>query len=116
MESFYDEGKSASSTRQTLSKSCEQTFDVVKRNVAGRLRQTAEKLNVRSSASSPRSEWVKVTSQTHDWINQAADKIEAMDAVRLKSDFENGVRRNPGRSLLIALTTGLVLGTVLRRR
>ena len=51
-----------------------------------------------------------------DWLERSADYLSEMEPQRLKSDIENQVRRNPGRSLLIAGIVGLALGGLLRRR
>jgi ElaB/YqjD/DUF883 family membrane-anchored ribosome-binding protein len=50
------------------------------------------------------------------WLEHSADYVREMEAQRLKSDIEDKVRRNPGRSLIIAGVIGLVIGSVIRRR
>jgi ElaB/YqjD/DUF883 family membrane-anchored ribosome-binding protein len=39
-----------------------------------------------------------------------------MDPQKIKTDIQDQMRRNPGRSLLIAGAAGLILGALLRRR
>jgi len=51
-----------------------------------------------------------------DWLEHSADYVRELEAQRLRSDIEDKVRRNPGRSLIIAGVIGLVIGRVIRRR
>jgi ElaB/YqjD/DUF883 family membrane-anchored ribosome-binding protein len=54
--------------------------------------------------------------QASRWLNASADYVRDMDFQAVKSDLETKVRRNPGRSLLVAAAAGLIIGTVFRRR
>jgi ElaB/YqjD/DUF883 family membrane-anchored ribosome-binding protein len=54
--------------------------------------------------------------QAAGWLNRSADYVQDFSPQHLKSDIEEQVRRNPGRSLLIAGAAGLILGAILRRR
>jgi ElaB/YqjD/DUF883 family membrane-anchored ribosome-binding protein len=54
--------------------------------------------------------------QASDLLTRFARFVEELDIARLQRQVEDSVRRNPGRSLLIAGAVGLVLGATLRRR
>ena len=54
--------------------------------------------------------------QASDFIARSARFVEDMDMERVRRQVEDAVRRNPGRSLVIAGTIGLLLGATLRRR
>ena len=51
-----------------------------------------------------------------DVLKRSADYVDEVDLGQLKEDVVNQVRRNPGRSLLIAGAAGLILGALFRRR
>jgi len=54
--------------------------------------------------------------QASDLLARSARFVEEMDMERVQRQVEDAVRRNPGRSLLIAGTVGFLLGATLRRR
>ena len=54
--------------------------------------------------------------QASDYLARSARFVEDMDVERVQRQIEDAVRRNPGWSLLIAGTIGLLLGATLRRR
>jgi ElaB/YqjD/DUF883 family membrane-anchored ribosome-binding protein len=54
--------------------------------------------------------------QASDLLSRSARYIEELDVDRLQERLEDAVRRNPGRSLLVAGAVGFVLGATLRRR
>ena len=49
-------------------------------------------------------------------LEQSADYVRNVDLEELKEDAEAKVRRNPGKSLLIAAGFGFLLGAILKRR
>ena len=53
--------------------------------------------------------------QAANWLDDAAEYVREADPQRVKSDVQSQVRRNPGRSLLVAGAAGLLLGFLLRR-
>ena len=55
-------------------------------------------------------------SQAGDWLHNSADYIEQMEPKKIKADITEQVRRNPGKSLLVAGAVGLILGAIFRRR
>lgn len=53
--------------------------------------------------------------QASAWLDNAADYVREVDPQKAKADLQNQIRRNPGRSLIVAGAAGLMLGIVLRR-
>ena len=53
--------------------------------------------------------------QASAWLDSAADYVREVNPQKAKADLQNQIRRNPGRSLIIAGAAGLLLGIVLRR-
>lgn len=92
------------------------TFDRVKSTVADRMSRAAQRLHEQSSRAGSESELSSFGNRAADWLDRSADYVKEVEPQRLKSDIETQVRRNPGRSLLIAGAVGLVLGGLLRRR
>ena len=93
------------------------TFDRIKVTVADKLKQAADTLQQKSAQTGERSNAMGgYGNQAAGWLNSSADYIRDMEPQRLKSDIQNEVRRNPGRSLLIAGAAGLILGALFRRR
>ena len=54
--------------------------------------------------------------QASDLLSRSARFVEEFDVERVQRQIEDAVRRNPGRSLLLAGAVGLLLGATLRRR
>ena len=93
------------------------TFDRIKVTVADKLKQAAEALEQKTAGAGERPTAVAgYGSQAAGWLNSSADYIRDMDPKQVKTDVQNEVRRNPGRSLLIAGAAGLILGALFRRR
>lgn len=90
------------------------TFETVKTTFADKLHDAASAIQqkVAGNESSPASGYA---GQAAGWLDDAADYIRKVDPQKVKSDVKDQVRRNPGRSLLVAGAAGLVLGILLRR-
>ena len=54
--------------------------------------------------------------QAATWLERSADYIQDFEPQEVVDQVRQEVRRNPGRSLLIAGAAGLVLGVLFRRR
>jgi ElaB/YqjD/DUF883 family membrane-anchored ribosome-binding protein len=92
-------------------------LDQIKTNIADKLRSAAGSLEGQAARMGGRNENVSgYGHQAAGWLNRSADYVEEFDPKQFRSDVENQVRRNPGRSLLIAGAAGLILGALLRRR
>lgn len=91
------------------------TFDRVKVVVADFLTDAAEVIH-QKSAGSGQAELMDLGGRAAGWLEHSAGYVREVEPQRLRSDIEDKVRRNPGRSLVIAGVIGLVIGRVIRRR
>lgn len=94
----------------------ESTFDQVKSTVAEKLHSAAQTLHQTSAQGRQQGELSSLGHRAADWLEHSADYVSEVKPERVRQDLENQIRRNPGRSLLIAGAVGLVLGGLLRRR
>jgi ElaB/YqjD/DUF883 family membrane-anchored ribosome-binding protein len=93
------------------------TLDNVKTTVADKLESAASTLRQKvSQAENPDDVLMGYGSKASEILNTSASYIRDMDPQKVKTDIQDQVRRNPGRSLLIAGAAGLILGALLRRR
>jgi ElaB/YqjD/DUF883 family membrane-anchored ribosome-binding protein len=91
------------------------TFDRVKTAMADLLNQAAGVIH-QKSAGSGNADISDLGDRAAHWLEHSAGYVREVEPQRLRSDIEDKVRRNPGRSLVIAGVIGLVLGSVIRRR
>jgi ElaB/YqjD/DUF883 family membrane-anchored ribosome-binding protein len=92
------------------------TFKQIKTTVADKLQAAATAIHQKADRSGQPPEVTAFGHRAAGWLERSADYVNEMEPQRLKTDIENQVRRNPGRSLLIAGIVGLALGGLLRRR
>jgi hypothetical protein len=92
------------------------SFDRIKVWIAGKMRQTAEALHGKADGNQIPREAVNFGSQPSVWLNKSADYIERMEPKKIRDDITEQVRRNPGKSLLVASAIGLILGAIFRRK
>jgi ElaB/YqjD/DUF883 family membrane-anchored ribosome-binding protein len=92
------------------------TFKQIKTTVADKLQSAAQTLHQKADRSGQSTEVTAFGHRAAGWLERSADYVNEMEPQRLRTDLENQVRRNPGRSLLIAGIVGLALGGLLRRR
>jgi ElaB/YqjD/DUF883 family membrane-anchored ribosome-binding protein len=91
-------------------------FKQIRTTTADKLQAAAETLHQKADRSGQPAEISALGHRAADWLERSASYVSEMEPQRLKSDIEDRVRRNPGRSLLIAGIVGLALGGLLRRR
>lgn len=92
-------------------------IDRVKGAAAHALDAAAELLRSRSEGASGQfSALTGYGTQASDYLARSARFVEELDVERIQRQIEDAVRRNPGRSLLVAGAVGLLLGATLRRR
>lgn len=91
-------------------------FKQIRTTAADKLQAAAETLHQKADRSGQSTEISTLGHRAADWLERSADYVNEMEPQRLKSDIEGQVRRNPGRSLLIAGIVGLALGGLLRRK
>jgi ElaB/YqjD/DUF883 family membrane-anchored ribosome-binding protein len=91
-------------------------FKQIRTTAADKLQAAAETLHQKADRSGQSTQVTALGHRAADWLERSADYVNEMEPQRLKSDIESQVRRNPGRSLLIAGIVGLALGGILRRK
>ncbi len=90
-------------------------LEQVKQTVSTKLRDAAEVVRQKATTD-PRDNMQGLGRQASDWLNRSADYVDEFNPQQVKENISDQVRRNPGRSLLIAGAAGLILGAILRRR
>jgi ElaB/YqjD/DUF883 family membrane-anchored ribosome-binding protein len=91
-------------------------FKQIRATASDKLQAAAETLHQKADRSGQPAEISALGHRAADWLERSANYVSEMEPQRMKSDIEDRVRRNPGRSLLIAGIVGLALGGLLRRR
>jgi len=92
-------------------------LEEIKKTIADKLETAAHALRERTNRPGTQNEVaIQYGRQAATWLDSSAEYLRQMDIDRVKSDVQNKVRQNPGRSLLIAGAVGLVLGTLVHRR
>jgi ElaB/YqjD/DUF883 family membrane-anchored ribosome-binding protein len=103
-------------SRENVERQRDSIFKQIRTTAADKLQAAAQTLHQKADRSGQPSEVSALGHRAADWLERSADYVSEMEPQRLKSDIEDRVRRNPGRSLLIAGIVGLALGGLLRRR
>lgn len=91
------------------------TGETLKDTVAGKLQAAATAIQ-KNLGQNQNATLAKYGGQAANWLDGAADYVRDVDPQKFKTELQDRVRQNPGRSLLIAGAAGLVLGVLLRRR
>lgn len=96
-------------------------LDRIQVRIADKLHQAAENLFGKTTEDNQiqqeaPNEAAKLKAQAGAWIHSSADYISQMEPEKVKADITEQVRRNPGRSLLMAGAAGLILGAIFRRK
>lgn len=94
----------------------EASSDRIQTRIADKLHQAAEALFGKTEDNQTPHEAEKLGSQAGVWLHNSADYIEQMEPKKIKDDIAEQVRRNPGKSLLVAGAAGLILGAIFRRK
>jgi ElaB/YqjD/DUF883 family membrane-anchored ribosome-binding protein len=87
------------------------TLNKVKGAVADKLSAAADMLEGEIGGKRSAYGW-----QAAGVLNRSADYVRDLNPDQIAGDVQNEVRRNPGRSLLIAAALGLLVGVLVRRR
>ncbi len=80
--------------------------------IADKLHQAAESL----SGKAEHGQIPQFGTQASTWLHNSDDYIERMEPKKIQEDITEQVRRNPGKSLLVAGAAGLILGAIFRRK
>jgi ElaB/YqjD/DUF883 family membrane-anchored ribosome-binding protein len=108
-----DDFTSIQNTPNSQARNSGSKLDNIKTTVAEKLESAADALRQKSGQNSARAGYVN---QVSDLLGNAADYVRGIEPAQIKSDIQQQVHSNPGRSLLIAGAAGLALGILLRRR
>jgi hypothetical protein len=92
------------------------SFGRIKARIAGKLRQAAGTLQGKAEGNQIPREAATFGAHASGWLHNTADYIEEMEPEKIKDDITEQVRRNPGKSLLVAGAVGLILGAIFRRK
>lgn len=94
----------------------EGSSDRIQVRIADKLHQTADRLFGKTEDNQTPGEAAKFGTQANTWLHNSADYIEQMEPKKIKEDLTEQVRRNPGKSLLVAGAAGLILAAIFRRK
>jgi ElaB/YqjD/DUF883 family membrane-anchored ribosome-binding protein len=84
--------------------------------LADRLQKLARIIARKSATGESDSQVAYYGQQASDMLDESADYLKQLDMKQVEASVSDYVRRNPGRSLLIAGAAGLVIGAILKRR
>ncbi len=122
METFHDRSDEVSSPRDGMTEIefRGSGFDQIKVRIADKLRRAAGTLSGAAEGNQlPDGAPNGVSNlayQANAWLHNSADYIERIEPKKIKDDITEQVRRNPGKSLLVASAVGLILGAIIRRK
>ena len=91
-------------------------FDNVKNSIAGTLHNAADALGSKTAEKDSQSGLAQFGKQASEQLDQSAEYIRQFDCKPADVKIREFIRQSPVRSLLIAGTLGLVIGTIVRRR
>lgn len=94
----------------------EASSDRIQTRIADKLHQAAEALFGKTEDKETQQDAENFGTQAGAWLHHSADYIEQLESKKIKDDITEQVRRNPGKSLLVAGAAGLILGAILRRK
>jgi ElaB/YqjD/DUF883 family membrane-anchored ribosome-binding protein len=89
------------------------SFNNVKQTIAEKLELAAISLGGQSESGHGPGPYCQQASQ---WLHQSADYVREFDIKRADAELRNQIRMHPGKSLLIGVGVGMLLGLLLRRR
>jgi ElaB/YqjD/DUF883 family membrane-anchored ribosome-binding protein len=103
----YDKAKDfLSDARAALDNAREKTGELY-----GRSRELAEEAYEKS-----REQFEKLSAEVKKGYAKVKAKVEQIDVKEVRDDVVNYVRRNPGKSIIIALAVGFTIGYLVRKR
>lgn len=90
------------------------TLETIKTTVADRLNAGAGVIRQQGEQTQNNS-LAGFADQASGWLDTAAGYVREVDPQKVTADLQKQIRRNPGRSLIVAGAAGLLLGIMLRR-
>ena len=89
------------------------SFNSVKQTIAEKLDQAAVSLGGQSEGGQVLGPY---SQQASEWLHQSANYVREFDIKNADAKLRNQIRTHPGKSLLIGVGVGMLLGLLLRRR
>jgi ElaB/YqjD/DUF883 family membrane-anchored ribosome-binding protein len=89
------------------------SFNNIKQAIAEKLERAAISLGQQSKSGHVVGPYSQQASQ---WLHQSADYIREFDIKKADTELRNQIRMHPGKSLLIGVGVGILLGLLVRRR
>ena len=89
------------------------SFNNVKQTIAEKLDRAAVSLGRQSEGGHI---FGPCSKQASEWLHQSADYVREFDIKKADTELRNRIRMHPGKSLLIGLGAGVLLGLLVRRR
>jgi len=77
----------------------------------GRSREVAEEAYEKA-----KEQWDKLSAEVKKGYAKVKSKVQEIDVKEMRDETVDFIRRNPGKSVLIALAVGFTIGYLVRRR
>jgi ElaB/YqjD/DUF883 family membrane-anchored ribosome-binding protein len=106
--------KAVDQTQETAGKST--GFENVKTRIADKLHHIAQVMSEKAADPNAQSDVAVCEKQASEWLDHWAEYVRQFDYKQADAKARQYVGQNPGRSILIAGTVGLIIGAILRRR
>jgi len=91
-------------------------FENVKHSIAENLQYVAQALCEKAADQDSQSGMAQYEKLASEWLGQSAELVRQFDYEKTETQVRQYVKQNPGNSLLIAGSVGLIIGAILRRR
>jgi len=89
------------------------SFNTVKQSIAEKLERAAGSLGRQTDEGAVLGPYGR---QASAWLHHSAAYVRDFDLERANTQLRNQIRTYPGRSMLIGLAAGVMVGLLLRRR
>ena len=89
------------------------SFATFKENIAEKLERAACSLERQAESGQAMGPYSR---QASEWLHHSARYVRAFDIKQADADLRNQIRTHPGKSILIGLAAGAVVGYMFRRR
>lgn len=118
MEGFRDHGDISSRpfSSEPETRAHATGLEKARDGIAGTLHRAADSLKANAEDSRVPLDASRLGARASTWLHDSAQKIEQIEPTKITRDVTERVRRNPGKSLLVAAGAGLILGALFRRR
>ena len=91
-------------------------FENVKNRIADKLQYIAEVMCRKADDHNTQTDVAACEKKASEWLDHSAEYVRQFDYKQADAKTREYIKQNPGRSIMIAGTVGLIIGAVLRRR